>query len=145
MNAHGVIELRSGPNLLIRAVWYLLVGWWLTGLAMALAWIVAITIIGLPLAFFLINRIPTALTLRPRSERYNLVTDEYGVTRYERIQTEQSTFVVRLLYFVLLGWWLSLGWMIVAYVLMLTILGIPLGLMMANRLPYVLSLHRGYA
>jgi hypothetical protein len=39
MNDNGVVELRSGPSLLIRAVWYLLVGWWLAGLAMGLAWL----------------------------------------------------------------------------------------------------------
>ena len=43
------------------------------------------------------------------------------------------------------GWWASFLWMAVSYVLMLTILGIPLGMMMVNRLPFVFSLHRGYA
>ncbi|MBI3890354.1 MAG: YccF domain-containing protein, partial [Candidatus Wallbacteria bacterium] len=67
------------------------------------------------------------------------------VTRYERIATEQSGLLLRLLWFVLVGWWASLAWMIASYLLMLTIIGIPLGLMMVNRLPFVFSLHRGYA
>ena len=41
--------------------------------------------------------------------------------------------------------WASLAWMAASYVLMLTILGVPLGLLMVNRLPFVFSLHRGYA
>jgi uncharacterized membrane protein YccF (DUF307 family) len=49
-----------------------------------------------------------------------------------------------LVYFVVVGWWLSLFWMIAAYLLMLTIVGIPIGMMMVNRLPFVFSLHRGY-
>lgn len=145
MTVGGVVEMKTGPSMLVRVVWYLLVGWWLTGLVMAIAWIAGITIIGLPLAFYVINRIPTALTLRPRLERYQLVTGSDGVTRQERIATEQSGVLVRLLYFVLVGWWLSALWMVASYLLMLTILGVPLGLMMANRLPYIFSLHRGYA
>lgn len=36
-------------------------------------------------------------------------------------------------------------WMAVSYFFMLTIIGIPIGLLMTNRLPFVFSLHRGYA
>jgi len=35
--------------------------------------------------------------------------------------------------------------MAAAYVLMLTIIGIPIGMLMVNRIPFVFSLHRGYA
>lgn len=145
MQSANVLELKSGPSMLVRAVWYLLVGWWLTGLVMSVAWFLAITIVGLPLTFYLVNRVPTVLTLRPRREMYAVVTGADGITRHERIATEQSSWAIRLLYFVLIGWWLSAMWMAVAYALMLTVIGIPLGLLMVNRLPYVFSLHRGYA
>lgn len=141
----SVVELKTGPHILVRIVWYIFVGWWLTGIAMGLAWLAGVTIIGLPLSFYIVNRIPTTLTLRPRRERYTLVTDAEGVTRYERIATEQTSVLVRLAYFIVVGWWLSLFWMIAAYLLMVTIIGIPLGMMMVNRLPFVFSLHRGYA
>lgn len=85
------------------------------------------------------------LTLRPRRERFALVTGADGITRHQRVATEQSSLVIRLAYFVVIGWWLSALWMAASYVLMLTIIGIPFGLMMVNRLPYVFSLHRGYA
>ena len=74
-----------------------------------------------------------------------MVTGADGVMRYQRIATEQTSFLVRALYFIFLGWWLSLFWMIGSYLLMLTVIGIPLGLMMVNRLPYVFTLPRGYA
>lgn len=91
------------------------------------------------------NGIPTVLTLRPRRERYAVVTGADGVMRYQRIATEQTSFLVRALYFIFVGWWLSLFWMIGSYLRMLTVIGIPLGLMMANRLPSVFTLNRGYA
>ena len=144
MNA-TVMELKTGPHILVRIVWYLFAGWWVTGIAMAIAWVAGITIVGLPLSFYIVNRIPTTLTLRPRRERYALVTGDDGITRYQRIATEQTSFLLRLAYFIVVGWWLSGMWMVAAYLLMLTIVGIPLGMMMVNRLPFVFSLHRGYA
>jgi uncharacterized membrane protein YccF (DUF307 family) len=141
----GILELKTGPHILVRVVWYLLVGWWLTGIAMAIAWLAGITIIGLPVSFYIVNRIPTTLTLRPRRERYALVTGADGVTRHERIATRQSSLLIRLLYFIVIGWWASALWMAGSYILMLTVIGIPFGMMMVNRLPFVFSLHRGYA
>jgi uncharacterized membrane protein YccF (DUF307 family) len=140
-----VVELKTGPSLLVRAVWYILVGWWLTAFVMGLAWFLAVTIIGLPVTFYLVNRIPTLLTLRPRYEQYAVVAGPDGIMRHERIATEQTAWPVRLLYFLVIGWWLSLLWMVLSYALMITILGIPFGLMLVNRLPFVFSLHRGYA
>jgi uncharacterized membrane protein YccF (DUF307 family) len=141
----GVVELKTGPHILVRIVWYLLVGWWLTGIVMAIAWAAGAVIIGLPLTFYLANRIPTVLTLRPRRERYLLVTGGDGVTRYERVATEQSSVLVRILYFLVIGWWLSFIWMGVAWILSASIIGLPLGLVMVNRVPFVFTLHRGYA
>ena len=55
----------------------------------------------------LVNRMPTVLTLRPRLERYEMVTDADGVTRYKRVATEQTIVLIRLAYFIVIGWWLS--------------------------------------
>lgn len=141
----SVMEVKTGPHILVRVVWYFLVGWWLTGFAMAVAWLAAIVIVGIPLSFWLVNRIPTVLTLRPRREQYLMVVGADGVTRARRLATPQTNALLRVAYFVLIGWWLSALWMALAYVLMLTIIGIPLGMMLVNRIPFVFSLHRGYA
>src|SRR5512135_3059671 len=102
--APAIIELKTGPHILVRAVWYVVIGWWLTGFVMGLAWALAITVIGLPIAFYLVNRIPTVLTLRPRNEQYEIITGADGVARYERLETEQSSLAIRLLYFIVIGW-----------------------------------------
>ena len=57
----------DGPPFLVRALWFVFIGWWLTGLVNVLAYLIALTIIGLPLAFMIFNRLPTVLTLRPRT------------------------------------------------------------------------------
>jgi uncharacterized membrane protein YccF (DUF307 family) len=145
MATPAIVEVTTGPSLLVRAVWYVFAGWWLTGIVMGLAWFLAATIVGLPITFYLVNRIPTVLTLRPRAEQYQLVTGADGVTRYQRLETEQTDLLIRIAYFIVIGWWASLAWMAASYTLMLTIIGIPLGLLMVNRLPFVFSLHRGYA
>jgi uncharacterized membrane protein YccF (DUF307 family) len=145
VNTTGVFEVKTGPNLLVRIVWYFLVGWWVTGIAMAVAWLAAVVVIGLPLSFWLVNRIPTLLTLRPRREQFLAVVGADGMTRMRKLATQQTNALLRIVYFVLIGWWLSLVWMAVAYVLMLTIIGIPIAMMMVNRIPFVFSLHRGYA
>jgi uncharacterized membrane protein YccF (DUF307 family) len=144
MTAAGV-EARSGPSFPFRALWFVFVGWWLTGFVMALAWAAGVTLIGLPITFYLANRIPTFLTLRPRREHFILVSGADGSQRYQRVETEQSPLLVRLAYFVLIGWWLSAFWMTAAWFLCATIIGLPLGLMMVNRVPFIFTLHRGYA
>lgn len=145
MQSASVLEVKTGPHILLRIVWYFFVGWWLTAIVMGVAWLATIIVVGLPLSFWLINRIPTMLTLRPRREQHLVVTGPDGVTRMQRLATQQSSLLVRFVYYVLVGWRAALIWMVASYLLMLTIIGIPLGMMMVNRIPFVFSLHRGYA
>ena len=61
-----------GPGLLVRAIWWIFIGWWASGIAVAIAWIALITIIGIPLGIWIINRLPSILTLRPRTRAWSL-------------------------------------------------------------------------
>jgi len=61
-DGHVVSGVEQRP-LLIRAVYFLLVGWWLSGLWMALAYAFLISIIGLPAAFWMYGRIGAVTTL----------------------------------------------------------------------------------
>jgi hypothetical protein len=73
-------EYKRGPGLLVRFIWWLFIGWWASGIAVAVAWVALITIIGIPLGIWIINRLPTVLTLRPRSRTWDLGQDADGQT-----------------------------------------------------------------
>ena len=119
-------------SFLVRALWFVLVGWWLTPLVVNVAWALNATVVLIPLGIKLINLVPTTLTLRePRSVIDPDATGE-----------GQRSFLVRAVYFVIVGWWLSLLWANVAVVVALTIIGLPVALWMFNRLPFVTSLYR---
>jgi uncharacterized membrane protein YccF (DUF307 family) len=129
------VEVKP-PNLILRVIWFILIGWWLTGILSVAAWALNATIIGLPLGLWVINRLPLAATLRPASSQYRL---EDGILRSG---VEQHPFVLRAIYFVLIGWWLSGLWMVVAYALLLTIIGMPAAFWMYGRIGAVTTLYR---
>ena len=124
------------PNLILRVIWFVLVGWWLAGILSAAAWALNATIIGLPFGLWIINRLPLAATLRPPGSLYRV---EEGNLRPGH---EQRSFLLRAIYFVLIGWWLSGLWMAVAYALLLTIIGMPGAFWMYGRIGAVTTLYR---
>ncbi len=131
------VVVASGPNLLIRALWFLFVGWWLGGIVVSVAWLLNVTIIGLPLGLYPLNRLPTVFTLRPQEQSWRRTPDgewQQG--------TEQLPFLVRALYFLLVGWWFSGLWLAAAYAVGLTIVGLPLAFIMFNYAGAVTTLYR---
>src|SRR3954464_6905858 len=132
---------RAPPPLVVRAIWFLFIGWWLTGLINVIAYLIALTIIGLPLAFMIFNRLPTVLTLRPRTV-HTTHEGSGGVTHIAEARVPQPVFVGRAVYFLLIGWWFGAIWSLLAWLLCITVIGIPVGVMMYNRLPAVMTLRR---
>ena len=124
------------PSLVLRVIWFIVVGWWLTGILSVVAWALNATLIGLPFGLWIINRLPLAATLRPASSHYRV---DNGVLRSG---TEQHAFVLRAIYFVLIGWWFSGLWMVVAYALLLTIIGMPAAFWMYGRIGAITTLYR---
>ncbi len=118
-------------SLLTRALWFVLVGWWLTPVVVNIAWALNATVVLIPVGIKVINLIPTVLSL---AEPRGLDAPEDG--------RGQTSLLVRAVYFVFVGWWLSLIWANVAAVLAITVVGLPVAFWMFNRLPYVTSLYR---
>lgn len=55
---------KQQPALIIRAIYFLLFGWWFSLLWAAFAWFLCATIIGLPLGVMMLHSLPTVTTLR---------------------------------------------------------------------------------
>ena len=131
----------SGVPLLVRILYFLLFGWWATGIWINAAWFLNATIIGLPLGVWMLNRVPQVLTLRPSRQ----VVVAQGRGEAVEIRTQdlwQRPWPVRLLYFVFIGWWLGWLWSNAAWIMSLTIIGLPVSIWMFNRLPALTTLMR---
>ena len=135
-------EHKSGPSLLVRFIWWLLVGWWASGIVIGIAWLALVTIVGIPIGIWLINRLPSILTLRPRTRQWSVGQDAEGRTIMVEGGTTRTAWPIRGLWFLLIGWWASGLWMMIAWLISLTLIGLPLALLMFNRTPFVASLYR---
>ena len=107
-------------SLLLNVLWILC-----GGLYMAVAWIVAafimaITIIGLPWARAAFNI--ALYTLLPFGQK---AVPRAQVTGAEDLGTGLLGTLGNIIWLVLAGWWLALGHLITGFLLMLTIIGIP--------------------
>ena len=122
---------------LLRVIWFFLLGWELAGAWILIAWILNATIIGLPVGLWMINRVPQVLTLKAQSGAYEL---DMATGKTQFVSARQPLWLVRALYFVLIGWWFSLLWAGVAWLLCITVIGLPLGVLMLHGLPAVTTL-----
>lgn len=133
------VEQRQGIGwLLLRLLYFFVIGLWLSGIWVTVAWVLSITIIGLPLGLWMLNRVPQISTLQPSNR--DLVVTADGRTRWRSPQ--QVNFFIRAIYFLLVGWWFSALWLSVAWALSAVIIGIPVAFWMFNRVPAVMTLQR---
>ena len=134
----ATIVAKKNPGCLVQLVWFALVGWWLGQAWVAVAWFLAATIVGMPLAIIMFNRVPEVIALRGESE---LVVRSWG-WRTVVTPVPQHNILLRALYFVLIGWWASALWIEAAFWLCATLIGLPLGFWMFGRVPFLVSLRR---
>lgn len=129
-------SVKEDRSLIVRAVWFLFIGWWATGVWLSIAWVLNLLIITIPLGIKMINMVPFVLSLKsPERE----VAGELGE---ETLQAkEQRNLFVRAIWFVFIGWWASGIWMVIAYVFTITIVGIPVAIWMYGKLPFIVSLY----
>ncbi len=137
-----VIVPQQSLPFVVRAIWFVLVGWWLTAIVIVLAYALAITILGLPFAFSLFNRIPEVLTLRQRTKTYQVEANAEGTRHLTSMNVAQRPLLLRAIWFILVGWWFGAIWMALAYALCILIVTMPFGLAMFNRVGAVMTLMR---
>jgi uncharacterized membrane protein YccF (DUF307 family) len=132
-----VINLASNGNLLLRAVWFFLVGWWLGLVWTIIAWLFNLTLIGLPVGLLMLNAIPQVMTLRPRYAPLVRVAPNGTAVVMGKVQ---QPLALRALWFIFIGWWASLLWMLVAWSLCSTILLMPIAFWMFDRVPTITTM-----
>ncbi len=85
-----IVVQPSGPNIIIRVLWFLFIGLWLGAIVSSIAWLCNVTIIGLPLGLWLIDRLPTIITLRPQGQQWRQRLSELSQEVEEAVKSPRS-------------------------------------------------------
>ena len=125
----------NNPGCLIQIVYFLLIGWWLGGAWVIVAWVLMVTILGLPIGAAMLNDVPQVMALRGRRV---VEVQASGAVR----DAPQISMLLRIPYFLLVGWWASALWLSAAYALCMSVIGIPIGFLMFDLTPAIVSLKR---
>lgn len=148
---------QKGPGFLIRAIYFVFIGWWLGFFWLNLGFALCALIITLPLGLLMLNRLPQVITLRQSSEGNTTSVNISTVNVHPGMGAPgiavqninvtvggsgQHSFFVRAIYYIFIGCWIGYIWACIGYFCCLTILLLPVGIMMLNRLPAVLTLRK---
>ncbi len=135
-----VDEVRPAPSLWIRILWLLFIGPAIGMAAAMIAWIAVITIIFGELGFDLLEQVPFLVTLKPRGKRMRLRRRADGSVAATEEPVDQLPYKTRATYFGIVGWLITLIWLSLAWGIAWTLIGLPLALWMADRLPFLMTL-----
>ena len=136
-----IVQRSSGPGCLVQSLWFIFIGWWLGLLLISLAWLLNITIVGLPLGMAILNSVPKVLALQSSEKQIRAISKQ-GTTIISETELPQHNFWLRTAYFVLIGWWWSGIWLGIAYALCATIILLPIGLEMFRLTPAMTTLRK---
>jgi uncharacterized membrane protein YccF (DUF307 family) len=142
MTTSVTVETRRSPGCLLQLLWFAFIGIWLGQIWMIAAWILMLTVIGIPLGVSMLNMLPKVFALREPTRRVRVYRNPDGSLSEVEIGRPQVNILLRALYFILIGWWFSAIWMEIGYLLTTTIIFLPVGFWMFDRVPAVLSLRR---
>jgi len=123
-------------------LWFVFIGWWAGQVWIFIAWLLMLSVIGIPLGIMMMNKVPRVIALRGESTALTVTSVDGETVVSVGGQVPQHNIILRAIYFLLIGWWLSAFWMELAYAICLTIIGLPVGFWMFDRVPALVSLRR---
>jgi len=138
-----IVEGGNGVNLLVRVIWFLLVGWWAAGVVSLLGWLLLLPVVTIPLGLAMLNAVPKIATLKEPKTTWQVNRVE-GVTVVNRgaVAVAQHPFWMRAAWFVVIGWWLTGLVLAMAYVFAVLPFFWPLACVLYDRVPVLLTLRR---
>jgi uncharacterized membrane protein YccF (DUF307 family) len=135
-----VVEVKK-HGFIVRALYYIFIGWWFGLLWALLSWLVYATVIGAPLGAVMLNKVPGMISLKQRERRYKVVSTRGGHDVAEE-KPQQRRWWIRVIYYPF-GLIFSLITIFVGWLLCVFIITLPLGIIIFNKVPAIASLHRG--
>ena len=115
----------------LRIVYFVLVGWWAALIWGLVAYLCCATYVLLPAGTLMFNRLPLVLTLKPAPR-------DACTGRLMR----ELPWLIRVIWFFVVGWWLGLLAFKLGYLLCATLVGLPLGVWVLHRLPLAMTLRQ---
>lgn len=137
-----VIRKNNNPGCLVQILWFAFVGWWLGQAWMVAAWVCMVTIIGIPIGVWMLNRVSKVMALREPPSVVQITRERDGALQRQTVEKPQVNIVLRTVYFLLVGWWLTALWLEAAYAISLSVIGLPIGFWMFDQAPALLTLKR---
>jgi uncharacterized membrane protein YccF (DUF307 family) len=146
---------QTGPGFIVRALYFWFIGWWLGLFWLNLGFFLCALIFTLPIGLMMLNRLPQVMTLKPAGTKTNINISTMAVQSpmggpammQQNINitvggTQQHNFFIRALYYVFIGCWAGYIWANLAYLCCLVIVLLPVGVIMFDKLPAVLTLRK---
>lgn len=134
-----VVKVKT-HGFIVRALYYIFIGWWFGLVWALLSWVVYATVVGAPLGVKMMNKIPGAISLKAREKDIKVFSDETGY-EVKQVKREQYPWWARVLYYPV-GLVLSLMVILLAWLLCELLITLPLGIILFNKVPVVASLAR---
>lgn len=131
---------KQGHSFVVRALWFVFIGWWLSAFFITAGYLFTLSIVLFPVGLWFLNRVPQAQTLRARTREFTTEFRDNAIVFTEG-NKKQIAWYLRLLYLPV-GLALGFVWLTLAWVVSLTIIGLPVSIMMIDRAPTVITLQQ---
>lgn len=132
-----IINQDQGTNIVLRFLWMIFIGWWLSAIFYIAGIILTLLVVTSPLGMVVMQKMGWAFSLYKESHDPTII--QTGNTTV--IMEQQGTsFIIRYLYFIFIGWWVGFIALIIAWILGIIIIGLPFSILIMNRMGKIMTL-----